>query len=67
MLLIQHGDDSMITLGSESSLVSFEIYILLISWMRRNVLMHFLLKCYNKGWIQGLEIASDYNNLLWFA
>ena len=22
---------------------------------------------YNKGWIQGLEIASDYNNLLWLA
>ena len=22
---------------------------------------------YNKGWSQGLEIASDYNNLLWLA
>ena len=22
---------------------------------------------YSKGWIQGLEMASDYNNILWFA
>ena len=25
------------------------------------------LRNYNKGWSQGLEIASDYNNLLWLA